>query len=202
MALCVVPIDGPNSVTSLSCVACSYSGPNCRNPLCSGRQFSHDVDALHWTQLADLLEADLNLSVCRFFAYRVSFDLPHLASDLVGDPELRKQLSGEVDAAGAIGKPNRFVAVREHLWFRALAEVSDRIAMPINLEEHVCPGKVGSKVADIGSVRTCAACHHYHGAIQAGVTTGSIVYVAGAGLVGLACAAYPSTRHRQVAQEP
>src|SRR5271169_2075723 len=29
----------------------------------------------------------------------------------------------------------------------------------------------------------------YHGAIQAGVTTGSIVYVAGAGPVGLACAA-------------
>jgi hypothetical protein len=49
------------------------------------------------------VEADLNLSVCHFFAYRVSFDLPHLASDLVGDPELRKQLSGEVDAAGAIG---------------------------------------------------------------------------------------------------
>ena len=84
--------------------ACGKHG----DPLRSGRQLANDVDALHGTQLTDLLEADLKFSCRDHSAYRVGLDFSALALDLVGDPELRKQFGGEIDAAGAIGIRNRF----------------------------------------------------------------------------------------------
>src|ERR1700731_4105714 len=78
-----------------------------RDPLCSRRQLSYDVDALHRTQLTDLLEADLDFSLRDHPTYRVGLDLPGLALDPVRDPEPGKQLGGEIDATCTIGICNR-----------------------------------------------------------------------------------------------
>ena len=71
------------------------------------RQRSDVVDARDWKQLADLLKADLDVSAREQRADRSAVDHPALGPNRVGDPEARKELREEVDAAGAGGKANR-----------------------------------------------------------------------------------------------
>ena len=53
---------------------CGNARGKYRDSLRAGRQRTDDVDALHGTQLTDLLEADLKFSRCDHSAYRVGLD--------------------------------------------------------------------------------------------------------------------------------
>jgi hypothetical protein len=65
------------------------------------RQWSHDVDTVNWTELADLLKPDLRLAARHNGADRLALDFSALRGDLVRDPEAGKELRRQVDAARA-----------------------------------------------------------------------------------------------------
>ena len=74
-----------------------------RNFLNLGRQRSDKIYAGDGKQLADLLEADFGVSTRDHGADSLALDSLALARDLAGNPEARKQLSGEIGAAYAGG---------------------------------------------------------------------------------------------------
>jgi len=65
------------------------------------RQWSHDVDTLDRTELADLLKSDLRLAARHNGADRLALDFSALRGDLVRDPEAGKEFRRQVDAARA-----------------------------------------------------------------------------------------------------
>ena len=67
-----------------------------------GRDDTDDVDAMHGTQLAQLLEADLGVTARDHLANRRRGDHLALRPHGVGDAELREHLVLDVDAASAV----------------------------------------------------------------------------------------------------
>ena len=143
----------------------------------AGIVFGHEITGevvergpgVEFVKVGDVVSVPFNIACGRC----ANCEAGHTGVCLRVNPKRAGSAYGYVDMGGWAGGQARF----------AMVPYADFNALVIDAPRHVIMDKIAS-IALLADILPTG----YHGAVSAGVTTGSTVYVAGAGPVGLACA--------------